>query len=209
MTGATTARPVQFRTIERKMVLMSGTLNDWSRREGFPVAGTGVALESDVREWAAQNGLWNEQDGQNIDLSPVPAEDATNNHDDLFADGVSAPVPVSSPVESQSQLPQSPESGPSENAVEDFGIIWVDIRVPVCLDPNARPRLANAPVSSFRFNRGTHEQRGRVVLGRVFEALNRSHTARADGSHVDKVPHALKWLLEEVAAAVGSALPES
>lgn len=49
--------PVRFETIDRRLSLPAGTVEQWSVMDGFPRAGEGVANDVAVRAWAEAGGL--------------------------------------------------------------------------------------------------------------------------------------------------------
>jgi len=171
--AAKAANPVQFKTIDRKMELPEGTVAGWSGIDGFPLAAEGVALESDVREFAVRVGLWSAEDG-------------------VVAEAVAAVVP-----------PQNPQTEPEPVAPPEVeNVVWVEIRVPVSVAAGKAPRIAHAPMTGFRFGSGDYDRLAREAMGRVLEGCRNSHVMRADGTHVDKLGHSLKWILDQVAAQI-------
>jgi len=171
------ANPVQFKTIERKMELPAGTVQRWAEMEGFPTAAEGVAVESRVREFAERVGLWTEETGL------IPEADASV-----------VPPPV------QPQEMENPAA--ADPASDDPEIVWVEIRVPVSVASGKAPRIAHLPMTGFRFGSGDHDRAAREAMGRVLEGCRNSHVMRADGTHVDKLGHSLKWLLDQIAAKI-------
>lgn len=173
------ANPVQFKTIERKMELPSGTVGRWAEMDGFPVAAEGVAVESRVREFAERVGLWTEETG-------------------LVAEAEESVVPP--PVQPQELGNPAAADPPPETAVPE--IVWVEIRVPVSVASGKAPRIAHVPMTGFRFGSGDHDRAAREAMGRVLEGCRNSHVMRADGTHVDKLGHSIKWLLDQIAAKI-------
>ena len=182
MATKTAANPVQFKTIERKMELPAGTVVRWAEMDGFPVAAEGVAVESRVREFAERVGLWTEETG----LVPEAEESVV-------------PPPV------QPQEVENPAAGDArapEACAANDEIVWIEIRVPVSVASGKAPRIAHVPMTGFRFGSGDHDRAAREAMGRMLEGCRNSHVQRADGTHVDKLGHTLKWLLDQIAAKI-------
>lgn len=45
------ASPVRFETLDKSLQVPSGTVENWSKEPGFPLAGVGVALRDEVVKW--------------------------------------------------------------------------------------------------------------------------------------------------------------
>ena len=192
---AKTANPVKLKTIGRRMELPDGTVEAWADVAGFPAAAAGVALEADVRVWAVESCRWTESGGLVLAPEAAPAPEA-------------ASVAELPPLADREALADTVASvfGPAPDDVVDTAaaaepedVVWVTVRIPVDVSDGRGPRVAHAPMTGFRFGKADHERRGREVMGRVFEGCRKSHVTRADGTHVDRLAHSLKWIFEEIA----------
>lgn len=50
----------------------------------------------------------------------------------------------------------------------------------------------------FRLDMGKLSERHRATLNRVWSALREKHAVLKDGRHVESVPDAVRWLLDQV-----------
>ena len=69
--------------------------------------------------------------------------------------------------------------------------------------------LINVPVAEdvrepliFRLDMGKLSERHRVTLNRVWSALRDRHAELQGGAHVESVPDAVRWLLDQIADGV-------
>jgi uncharacterized protein (DUF736 family) len=84
---------------------------------------------------------------------------------------------------------------------EESGVKWLTIRIPVKLNAPAVP--GTNPVPTFRLS--SSERHIRDAWGAVHHGCRDTHQQMLSGSHVDKVSHTLKYMLELVSVAMKAA----
>lgn len=162
------ASPIRFETIEKRHNLKPGILEEYSKIEGFPVSGTGVAVEADVVAWLQLH---------------------------FHVVNPSAPVAAAAPLVLSESLVEPSES------VDQNGVVWITIRIPVVKTAPAAP--GSNPAPSFRIS--SKEYHLRKAWGAMHSGCKNSHSQLRNGNHVDRMGHSLKFLLEQVAIACGFA----
>jgi uncharacterized protein (DUF736 family) len=83
----------------------------------------------------------------------------------------------------------------------ESGVKWLTIRIPVKLNAPAVP--GTNPVPTFRLS--SSERHIRDAWGAVHHGCRDTHQQMLSGSHVDKVSHTLKYILELVSVAIKAA----
>lgn len=86
-------------------------------------------------------------------------------------------------------------------AESEAGVKWLTIRIPVRLNAPAVP--GTNPVPTFRLS--SSERHIRDAWGAVHHGCRDTHQQMLSGSHVDKVSHTLKFILELVSVAMKAA----
>lgn len=87
------------------------------------------------------------------------------------------------------------------SAESESGVKWLTIRIPVKLNAPAVP--GTNPVPTFRLS--SSERHIRDAWGAVHHGCRDTHQQMLSGSHVDKVSHTLKYILELVSVAMKAA----
>ena len=82
--------------------------------------------------------------------------------------------------------------------VDESGIEWLTIRVPI--RRNAPNIPGTNPAMSFRLS--SSERHIRTAWSALHHGCRESHVTMANGHHVDKVSHSLKYILEQVHIAM-------
>ena len=93
----------------------------------------------------------------------------------------------------------APAAIKAEVAEED-GVEWVTIRVPIMRKAPVIP--GTNPALSFRIS--SSERHIRTAWSALHHGCRQSHVTLRSGNHVDKVSHSLKFILEQLAAAIGN-----
>ena len=89
----------------------------------------------------------------------------------------------------------------SAEVAEESGVKWLTIRIPVKLNAPAVP--GTNPVPTFRLS--SSERHIRDAWGAVHHGCRDTHQQMLSGSHVDKVSHTLKYILELVSVEMKAA----
>ena len=108
------------------------------------------------------------------------------------ADEVVVPAVEAAPAVASAELSTESESG----------VKWLTIRIPVKLNAPAIPGMN--PVPTFRLS--SSERHIRDAWSAVHHGCRDTHQQMLSGSHVDKVSHTLKYILELVSVAMRAAL---
>ena len=87
------------------------------------------------------------------------------------------------------------------SAESEAGVKWLTIKIPVKLNAPAVP--GTNPVPTFRLS--SSERHIRDAWGAVHHGCRDTHQQMLSGSHVDKVSHTLKYILELVSVAMKAA----
>lgn len=57
----------------------------------------------------------------------------------------------------------------------------------------------------YRVDMGKLSERHRSILNRVWSALREEHATLSTGAHVDSVPDAVRWMLDQIEAGIAEA----
>lgn len=174
------SRPVLLATIARNLGVEVEAVEEWSKLEGFPLAGDGVARLDEVKVWLSENGVL----GTGEAAEQVPPEAA-----------VESPVDDSQADESSDELSIHPVDLEDANEVvseNESGVEWVTIRVPVVKGSSRRLAARLRHTFSLR-SRDLHIREG---YGCLIDGCQKAQVRLSDNTAVDNASAAFRYLGE-------------
>ena len=174
------SRPVLLATIARNLGVQVETVEKWSKSEGFPLAGDGVARLDEVKDWLSSEGILST--GETAEEVPSEAS-AESPVDDLQADENSDHLSIE-PVDLQDANEAVSEN---ESCVE-----WVTIRVPVVKGSSRRLAARLRHTFSLR-SRDLHIREG---YGCLIDGCQKAQVRLSDNTAVDNASAAFRYLGE-------------